>query len=83
MSLPFAQLFCGLPSQIISSHAPSINQHITDGTLLLLLLKSTNQSKPDAAAPPPTLGSSAFLSSPLQHQENCLEAIHNTVQQFN
>ena len=54
-----------------------------DGTLLLPLLQSTTQSMPDAAAPPSTLGSSAFLSSPLQHQTNYLQAIHKTIQQFN
>ena len=83
MSLPLAQIFCGMPVQIIPSHAPSINQHITDGTLLLPLLQSTNQSKPDAAAHQSTSGSSALLSSPLQHQANCLQAIHKTIQQFN
>ena len=83
MSLPLAQSICGMPPQTIPSHAPSINQHITDGTFLLPLLQPTNQSKPEAAAHQPTLGSSAFLSSPLQHQANCLQAFHKTVQQFN
>ena len=83
MSLPLVQLFCGMPPQIIPSHAPSINQHTTDGTLHLPLLQSTNQSRPDAAANQPTSASSALLSSPLQHQANCLQAIHKTIQQFN
>ena len=83
MSLPLAQLLCGMPSQIIPSHAPSINQHITAGLLLLPLLQSTNQSEPAAAAPPPTPRSSTFLSSHLQHQANCLQAIHKTNLQFN
>ena len=83
MSLPFAQLFCEMPPQIFPFHAPSIKQHITDGTLLLPFLQPTNQSKPDAAAHQPTPASSAFLSSPVQHQVNCLQAIHKTIQQFN
>ena len=83
ISLPFAQLICGIPPQTIPSHAPSISQHITDDTFVLPPLQPTNQSKPDAAAHQPTPGSSAFLSSPLQHQVNCLQAIHKTIQQFN
>ena len=82
MSLPLAQLFCGMPPQIIPSHAPSLNQHITDGTLLPLL-QSTHQSKPVAVAHQPTSGSSACLSSPLQHRPNCRQALHITIQQFN
>ena len=82
MSLPLAQLICGMPPQTIPSHAPPINQHITDGTFLLPLLQPTNQSKPDAAVHQPTPGSSAFLPSPLQHQANCLQAIHKTIQHF-
>ena len=76
MSLPLAQLLCGMPPQTIPSHAPSINQHTTEGTFLLPFLQPTNQSKPDAAAYQPTPGSSALLSSSLQHQANCLKAIH-------
>ena len=83
MSLPLAQLTCGMPQQTIHSHAPSINQHITDNTFLLSFLQPTNPSKPDAAAHQPTPGSSALLSSSLQHQANCLQAIHKTIQQFN
>ena len=83
MSLPLAQLFCGMPPQIIPSHAPSINQHITDGTILLPLPPPTNQSKPDATAHQSTPGSSALLSSPLQHKAKCLQAIHKTIQQLN
>ena len=70
-----------MPSQIIPTHAPSFNQNITDGTLLPLL-QPTNQSKLDAAAHQPTLGSTALLSSPLQNQANCLQAIHKSIQQF-
>ena len=68
---------------MIPSHAPSINQHLTDGTLLLPLLQPTNQSQPDAGAHQPTPGSSTLSSSPLQHQAICLQAIHKTIQQFN
>ena len=83
MGLPLAQLTCGMPPQTIPSHAPSINQHITDGTFLLPLLQPTNKSKSDAAVHQPTPGSSALLPSPLQHQANCLQAINKTITQFN
>ena len=82
-SFHLAQLFCGMPPQIIPSHAPSINQHITDSTLLFPLLQPTNQSKPIAANHQPTPETSAFLSSPLHYQTKCLQAIHKTIQQFN
>ena len=83
MSLRLAQIICGMPPQTIPSHAPSINQHIADNTLFLPLLQPTNQSKPDAAVHEPTPGSSTLLPSSLQHQANCLQAIHKTIQQFN
>ena len=83
VSLPLAQLLCGVPWQIVPSHALPTNQHNTDGTLLLPLLQPTNQSKPDAAAYQPTPGSSALLPSSLQHQANCLQALHKSIQQFN
>ena len=83
MSLPLAQLFCGMPPQISPSHAPSINEHIIDGTFFLLSLQPTNQPKSNVAAHPPIPESSALLSSPLQHQPSCLQAIHKTIQQFN
>ena len=35
MSLPLAQSFCGIPPQIISSHAAPINQPNKDGTFSL------------------------------------------------
>ena len=82
-SLPLVQLFCRMPPQIIPSHAPSINQHIVDGTLLLPPLQPTNQSRPNAVAHRPTPRSPALLYLPLQHQANCLQAIHKTIQQFN
>ena len=72
MNLPLAQLTCGMPPQIIPSHATSINQHIADNTLLHPLLQHTNQSQPDAAAHQSMPGLSASLPSSLQHQSNCL-----------
>ena len=72
-----------MPPQTVPSHAPSINQHITDGTFLLLFLRPTNQSEPNAAAHPPTTESSVPLSSPLQLQANCLQVVYKTIQQFN
>ena len=83
MSLPLTRLICGMPPQTIPSDAPPINQQIPDGTFLLPLLQPTNQSKQDAAVHQPTPGSSALLHSALQHQANCLQAIHKTFQQFN
>ena len=82
MNLPLAQLICGMPPQIIPSHAPSINQQIADTTLLLPLLQQTNQSEPDAAAHHSTPGPSASLPSSLQHQSNCLQAITKTIKQL-
>ena len=83
MNLPLAQLICGLPPQITPSHAPSINQHIADNTLLLPLLQPMNQYTKDAAAHKPTPGSSTHLPSSLHHQMKCLQAINNSIQQFN
>ena len=37
MSLPLAQIFCGMPSLITPSHAPPLRQLITDDTFILLL----------------------------------------------
>ena len=82
MSLPLAQLICGMPPQTIPSLASSTDQHLTDGTFLFPLLQPTNQSKPDAAVNRPTPDSSALLPSSLHHQANCLQAIHKTIQQF-
>ena len=82
-SLPLTQFFCRMPPQFVSSHAPSVNQHVTDGTFLLPLLEPKNQSKPRAAAHQRTPESSVLLSSTLQHQAKCLQAIHKTIQQFN
>ena len=72
-----------MPPQITPSHAPSINQHIADNTLLLPLLQPTNQYTTVAAAREPTPGSSTHLPSSLRHQTKCLQAINNSIQQFN
>ena len=82
-SFPLAQLICGIPPQSTPFHAPSINQHITDVTFLLPSLQLTSQSKPNAAVHQSTPEFSAFLSSPLLHQANCLQAIHKTLQKLN
>ena len=76
MNLPLAP-------QITPSHASSINQHIADNTLLLPLLQPINQYTKDAAAHKPTPGSSTHLPSSLHHQMKCLQAINNSIQQFN
>ena len=83
MRLPLAQLFCGMPPQINPSHAPSIIKHALDGTILLPLPQRTNYSNPNAAAHQPLPEPSALMSLPLQHEANCLQAIHKTIQQFN
>ena len=82
MNLPLAQLICGMPPEIIPSHAPSINQHIADNTLLLSHLQPMNQSTTDAAAHKLTSGLSTHLPPSLQHQTKCLQAINNSIQQF-
>ena len=71
-----------MPPQIIPSHAPSINQHIDDNTLLLPHLRPMNQYTTDAAAHKPTPGLSTHLPPPLEHQTKCLQAINNSIQQF-
>ena len=83
MNLPLAQLICGMPPPITASHAPSINQHIADNTLLLPLLQPINQFTKDAATHKSTPGSSTPLPSSLHHQMKCLQAINNSIQQFN
>ena len=83
MNPPLAQLICGMPPQVAPSHAPSINQHIADNTLLLPLLQPINQYTTDAAAHKLTPGSSTHLPSSLQHQTKCLQAINDSIQQFN
>ena len=83
MNLPLAQLICGMPPQTTPSHAPSIKQHIADNTLLLPLLQPINQYTKDATAHKPTPGSSTHPPSSLHHQMKCLQAINNSIQQFN
>ena len=82
MNLPLAQLICRMPPQIIPSHAPSINQHIADNTLLLPHLQPMNQYTTDAAAYKPTPGLSTHLPLSLQHLTKCLQAFNNSIQQF-
>ena len=83
MSLPLAQLICGMTQPIIPSHASPINQPNTDGSFILPLFQPTNQSKQDEAIHQSLPGSSSLLPSTLQHQANCIKAIHKTIQQFN
>ena len=71
-----------MPPQVVPSHAPSINQHIADNTLLLPLLEPMNQYTTDTAAHKPTPGSSTHLPSSLQHHTKCLQAINNSIRQF-
>ena len=80
MNLPLAQLICGMPPQIIPSHALSINQNIADNTLFL---QPINQYTTDAAAHKSTPGFSTHPPSALHHQTKCLQAINNSIQQFN
>ena len=72
-----------MPPQLMPSHAPPNNQSVTDGTFILPFIRPKNSDSQDGAAHKPTPGSSALLSSPLQHQANCLQAIQKTIQQFN
>ena len=60
MSLPLAQLFCGMPPQIIPSHAPPINQPITDGTFILPVIQPKILSKQDAEVHQPPLDLHVF-----------------------
>ena len=83
MSCPLAHKFCGMPPLITRSHALPLRQHITDDTLILLLIQPKNPAHQDAAAHQPAPRSSPFLPSPLQHQANCLQGNHTTIQQFN
>ena len=63
---------------------PFLQTNITLTALSSFLFSSRQyQSKPDAAAYQPTPGSSALLPSSLQHQANCLQALHKSIQQFN
>ena len=58
------------------------NTSLTEFSSSLLSGRQSSQ-KPNAAAHQPNRESSALLSSPLQHQANCLQSIHKTIQQFN
>ena len=83
MNLPLAQLIFGITPQTIPPLAPSVNQHLIDSSSFLPLLQPINQSTTDASAHKPTPGPSTHLPSSLQHQTKCLQAINNSIQQFN
>ena len=78
-NLPLDQIFCGMPRPINTSHVPPLRQPITDDTFILPLIQPKNPSKQDAEPPQPPPGSSSLLPSPLQHQAQCLQAIHKTI----
>ena len=77
MSLPLAQMICGLPSPINPSHASTLRQSITDDTFILNLIQQKNPPKHDAETLQIPPGSSSR-----QHQAQYLQAIHGTIQQF-
>ena len=77
MSYRLAQLFWGMPPQIIPSHAPLINQPIGNNFLTFPLIQSKDLPKHDAEILQPHGGSSS-----LQHQARCVQSIHQTIQQF-
>ena len=77
MSFPLAQLLCGMPPQIITTHALPINQPIGNDIFNLPLIRPKNPPKQDAETLQPPPGSSS-----LQHQAHCLQAIHQIIQQF-
>ena len=82
MSLPLAQFFCGVPPAIIPSHAPPTNQPITHNTFILPFIQPKNPSNKVAEILQPIPGFSSLLPPPLQHQAQCLQPIHKTIQQF-
>ena len=82
MSLPLVHIFCGMPPSITPSHVPPLRQPITDDTFILSLIQPKNPSKQVAEPVQPPPGSSSPLPSPLQHQVQCPQAIHKTIQQF-
>ena len=69
--------------QLIQSHAPPTSQAITDGIFMLSFTQPKNPSKQDAKFHQPPPESSSILSSPLQRPANCIQAFHQTIQQFN
>ena len=64
-------------------HAFPLAQPITDDIFNLTLIQPKNPFQQDAAAHQPSPGFSSLLPSPLQHQANCLQSLHKTIQQFN
>ena len=82
MCLPLAQLFCGMPPSITLSHAPPLRQRIAANTFILPLTQPQSPSKQDAEILQQSPGPSSFFPSPLQNQAQCLQAIHENIQQF-
>ena len=82
MGLPFAQRLNGMPALIAPPLAPPTTQPITDGTFIFPLIQSKIPSKQDAETLQPPLESSSLLLSSFQHQAQCLQATHKTIQQF-
>ena len=81
MSLPLAQIYCGLPPSITPYPAPPLRQPITDATFILpLSSQRTHLSRMQKLFN--HLLDTSLLPSPLQHQAQCLQAIHKTIQQL-
>ena len=79
---PSCSMFCQMPSSITPFHGLPSTHPTTDGTFILSLTQPKNPSKQNAENLQPPPGSSPFLPSPLQHQEQCYKAVHKTIQQF-
>ena len=77
MSFPLAQNFCGMPPPINPSHAPPPRQPITGDKFILPHFQPKNLFKQDAETLQCPPGSSS-----LQHQAQCQQAFHQTIQQF-
>ena len=82
MSLSFARKFCRMPLSIAPPQAPPITQPITDSTFVLPFIQHKNPSPQDAETLQPLPVSPFLWLSFLQHQEQCLQAIHKIIQQF-
>ena len=81
-NLPLAQVFCGMPPSITPFHAPPITQPVVDGAFILPPFRPKKPSKQDDEIVQPLPESSSLLLLSLQHQEQCLEVIHKTIQQI-
>ena len=82
ISLPLAQIFCRMPPLITPSHALFLRQPIIDDTFIHSLIQPENTTKQYTEPLQPPLGLSSLLPSHLQHQAQCVQAIHKTMQQF-